>query len=231
MASVSKQEVLARIKQDGIVPILRTPTAEDALELAEALRQAGVHTLEIPLTVPGALDVIRELAVSFAPELAVGAGTVLRMEDAIAVQEAGARFIVTPVFDGAIIAFCRANGLGCFPGALTPTEIWTAWSAGADAVKVFPAACVGGPEYIKAVRAPLPQIDLMPTGGVTIQNAGRFIEAGAVALGVGGELVDVAAIRAGKGKLIRERAELFLELVREARSERERATPAAGTAA
>lgn len=216
----NKAEIVQRIAQDGIVPILRTPTAEDALELAEVLRGAGLRTLEITLTVPGALEAIKELAVSFSPDLLVGAGTVLNIEDAMKVHEAGARFVVMPVFDAAVIAFCRAHGLACFPGALTPTEIFTAWQAGADAVKVFPASAVGGAEYIRAVKAPLPDIQLLPTGGITIENAASFIKAGAFALGVGGDLTDVAALRTGKRALIAERAQLFMEVVREAHNER-----------
>jgi 2-dehydro-3-deoxyphosphogluconate aldolase / (4S)-4-hydroxy-2-oxoglutarate aldolase len=225
MSKAKKADVLGRIHEDGIIPILRTPTAEDALELAEVLRSAGIHSLEIPLTVPRAIDVIQELSVSFSPDLVIGAGTVITMEDAMAVHEAGASFIVMPVFDHSIIAYCRTNGLGCFPGALTPTEILTAWGAGADAVKVFPASAMGGPDYIKAIKAPLPQITLMPTGGVTVQNASKFIEAGAWALGVGGDLTDVQAIRSGKSNLIRERAELYLELVKEARQQRNLTPP------
>lgn len=217
---LNKTEVLDRITADGIVPILRTPTAEDALELAEVLRGAGLQTLEITLTVPGALDAIRELSVSFSPDLLVGAGSVLNIEQAMQVHDAGARFMVMPVFDAAVIAYCRANGLACFPGALTPTEIFTAWQAGADAVKVFPISAVGGADYVRAIKAPLPDIELMPTGGVTIENASTYIKQGAFALGVGGDLTDVAALRTGKRTLIAERAQLFLEVVREARSQR-----------
>jgi len=225
LSKTKKADVLGRIHEDGIIPILRTPTAEDALELAEVLRTAGVRSLEIPLTVPRAIDVIQELSVSFSPDLVVGAGTVITMDDVIAVHEAGASFIVMPVFDHSIIAYCRTNGLGCFPGGLTPTEILTAWTSGADAVKVFPVSAMGGAEYIKAVKAPLPQITLMPTGGITVQNAAKFIQAGAWALGVGGDLTDVEAIRSGKSNLIHERAELYLEIVREARTQRNLTTP------
>lgn len=220
MPAANKTEVLRRIHDDGLVPILRTPTSEDALELADVLREAGLQVLEIPLTVPGALEAIRELAVSFSPDLMVGAGSVLTMEQALAVHEAGARFMVMPVFDAAIIAYCRGNGLACFPGALTPTEIYMAWQAGADAVKVFPASAVGGPSYLKAVKAPLPDIELMPTGGVTLENAAAYIQAGAFALGVGGDLTDVAALRQGQRAQLAERARIYLERVREARVQR-----------
>lgn len=220
MRKPTKREIVERIGADGVVPILRTPTAEDALEMADVLRGAGMQSIEIPLTVPGAVEAIAELAVSFSPDLLVGAGSVLNIDQAMAVHEAGATFVVMPVFDAAVIAFCRANGLGCFPGALTANEIYTAWQAGADVVKVFPATAVGGPDYIKAIKAPLPQIELMPTGGVTIENAAAFIHAGAFALGVGGDLTDVVALRGGRRAVIAERANAFLEIVRTARTNR-----------
>lgn len=219
---MAKAETIERIYADGVVPILRTPTTEDALEMADVLRSAGMQCLEIPLTVPAALDAIRELTVSFAPDLLVGAGTVLTMDHAMAVQEAGGSFVVMPVFDGTIVAFCHAHGIACFPGALTPNEIFAAWQAGADVVKVFPASAVGGPDYIKAIKAPLPHIELMPTGGVTIDNAAAFIQAGAFALGVGGDLTDVVALRSGRRKVIAERAHAYVEVVREARANRKR---------
>jgi 2-dehydro-3-deoxyphosphogluconate aldolase / (4S)-4-hydroxy-2-oxoglutarate aldolase len=220
MGNPVKSETLARIHADGVVPILRTPTAQDALEMAEVLRAAGMQSIEIPLTVPGAIDAIRELAVSFSPDLLVGAGSVLNIDHAMAVHEAGATFMVMPVFDATVIAYCRSNGLACFPGALTSNEIFTAWQAGADVVKVFPASAVGGPDYIKAIKAPLPHIELMPTGGVTIENAAAFIQAGAFALGVGGDLTDVVALRTGRRQVIADRASVYLELVKEARETR-----------
>jgi 2-dehydro-3-deoxyphosphogluconate aldolase/(4S)-4-hydroxy-2-oxoglutarate aldolase len=216
-SAAKKAEVIARIRGDGLVPILRTQSAEDALELADVMREAGVRSLEIPLTVPGALDVIRELAVSFSPDLVVGAGTVLNIEHALGAHDAGARFIVTPIFDGSVIGFCRANGIACFPGALTPTEIYTAWNAGADAVKVFPASAVGGAEYLHAIKAPLPDIEVMPTGGVTIANAAAYILAGALALGVGGELTDMKPLREGRRSVAIDRVRLFLDLIKDAR--------------
>lgn len=217
---LAKNEILERIRADGVVPILRTPTAKDALEMAEALRQAGMRSIEIPLTVPGALEAIAELAGSWSPDLLVGAGSVLQIDQAMAVAKAGATFLVMPVFDAAVVAYCRANGLACFPGALTANEIYTAWRAGADVVKVFPASAVGGPQYIKAIKAPLPHIELMPTGGVTVENAADFIAAGAFALGVGGDLTDVAALRSGRREVIAARALAFLQTVREARAQR-----------
>ena len=217
---LAKNEILERIRADGVVPILRTPTANDALEMAEALRHAGMRSIEIPLTVPGALEAITELAGSWSPDLLVGAGSVLQIDQAMAVAKAGATFLVMPVFDAAVVAYCRANGLACFPGALTANEIYTAWRAGADVVKVFPASAVGGPQYIKAIKAPLPHIELMPTGGVTVENAADFIAAGAFALGVGGDLTDMTALRSGRRDVIAARASAFLQTVREARAQR-----------
>lgn len=221
----SKAHALAQIRQEGLVPILRTPTAEDALEIAELLRESGLSSVEVTLTVPGALDVIRELAVSFSPDLLVGAGSVLEIDQAIAAHEAGARFIVMPAFEASVIGYCRANGIACFPGALTPTEVVTAWRAGADAIKVFPVGAMGGASYIKALKEPLPQIPLMPTGGITLENVATFIHAGAYAVGVGGDLSDVKALREGRRHVIVERARLYKEVTREARNQASR-TPA-----
>ena len=214
----SKAEVLQRIFASGVIPILRTPTGDDARQVADVLQQAGMDIVEIPLTVPGALDVIRELS-SASSDLIVGAGTVLNIDDVRQVHQAGACFVVTPIFDAAVVGYCREHGLACFAGALTPTEIFTAWQAGADVVKVFPASAVGGPEYLKAVKAPLVDVKLMPTGGVTIENAAAFIAAGAFALGVGGELADTAALRAGQTELIAQRARELLAVVKQARSQ------------
>lgn len=213
----SKAQALAHIREEAIIPVLRTPTAEDALEMTDVLREAGIQTVEITLSVPGALEVIRELSVSFSPDLLVGAGTIIKIDEAIAAHEAGARFIVMPVFDGTVISYCRANGLACFPAGLTPTEVLTAWNAGADAVKIFPVSAMGGASYIKALKGPLPQIAMVPTGGISLENVASFIEAGAYAVGVGGDLTDVQALREGRRHVIAERAQLYKQLARQAR--------------
>ncbi|MCG6920773.1 MAG: bifunctional 4-hydroxy-2-oxoglutarate aldolase/2-dehydro-3-deoxy-phosphogluconate aldolase, partial [Acidobacteria bacterium] len=165
---------------------------------------------------PGAVELIREVA-SRATDALVGAGTVLDPETATRCIDAGARFVVSPALNLDTVATCREAGIAVIPGALSPTEVVTAWKAGADLVKVFPAGAVGGPSYIKALKAPLPQIDLVPTGGVNLQTAGDFIRAGASALGVGGDLVDLAALRRGEASVLTERARKFVEAVREAR--------------
>lgn len=223
-----KAEALEAISRDGVIPILRTPTAGDALEIAKLLLQGGLASIEIPLTVPGALDAIAELVRGSSAGLhrcIAGAGTVLTMDQAHLAHLAGARFIVMPMFEPSIVAFCRTHDLACFPGALTPTEIVSAWTAGADAVKVFPISSMGGANYIKELKAPLPHIEVMPTGGVTVENAGAFISAGAFAVGVGAGLADVNALRTGNPQLISERAHALLDVVREARARRPQAPP------
>jgi 2-dehydro-3-deoxyphosphogluconate aldolase/(4S)-4-hydroxy-2-oxoglutarate aldolase len=214
---MEKAEVLKRIRQVGLIPILRTPSADDALNMAETLQAAQLSNLEIPLTVPGAVEVIGELVTRFGANMLIGAGTVLDARAAEACVQAGATFIVSPGYDLETIAYCRKAGVAIFPGALTPTEIIAAWKAGADMVKVFPASACGGASYIKAIKAPLPQIEMVPTGGVSVDTAAAFIQAGAAALGVGGDLVDLKALREGRGHVIAERARLYIEVVRQAR--------------
>ena len=214
---MNKEGVVEHIKRLGLIPILRTSSADDALTIAEILHGAGLTVLEIPLTVPGAVEVIAELARRWRGEVLVGAGTVLDRKSASACIAAGATFVISPSLELEVIAACNEAAVAALPGALTPTEIVGAWRAGADMVKVFPASAAGGPSYIKAVKAPLPQIALCPTGGVSLQNAAAFIEAGAAALGVGSDLVDLPALREGHGHVIAERARLYLEIVAEAR--------------
>jgi 2-dehydro-3-deoxyphosphogluconate aldolase/(4S)-4-hydroxy-2-oxoglutarate aldolase len=212
-----RADVLSRIRDVGLVPILRTPSAEDARRMADTLAEAEVTNLEIPLTVPDALQVIREIAGRHGGRVLVGAGTVLDAAGAEACVAAGATFIISPGFDAGTVAACRRLGVAVFPGALTPTEIITAWRAGADMVKVFPASAVGGAAYVKAVKAPLPDIEMIPTGGVSVDTAAAFIQAGAAALGVGGDLVDVEALRQRRAAAIAERAQRYIRIVREAR--------------
>jgi 2-dehydro-3-deoxyphosphogluconate aldolase/(4S)-4-hydroxy-2-oxoglutarate aldolase len=213
-----KSEVLARIREVGLVPVVRAQSAEQAVQAVEAIRAGGVPILEITITVPGAVSVIEELAGRFADDVLVGAGTVLDAETARTCILAGAAFVVSPAVDGRTIECCRRHGVAVLPGALTPTEVLGAWTAGADMVKVFPAGNLGGPSYIKALKAPLPQVELVPTGGVSLDNAAAFIRAGAAALGVGADLVDLSALRAGQAATITERARRFMEAVRAARA-------------
>ena len=208
-----KSEVMAKIREVGLVPVLRADSEEEALAIAYALEAGGVTVLEVTMTVPGALDAIRRLANEAGDRILVGAGTVLDPETARACMLAGAQFIVSPALNLKTIELCRRYDVAVFPGALTPTEIVTAWEAGADAVKVFPCSAVGGAKYLKAIKAPLPQIELIPTGGVSLATAAEFLEAGAIALGVGGDLVDNNAIRAGRPEVITGHARQYLEIV------------------
>ena len=213
---MDKAQVLERIRSTGLIPVIRARTADEAAQAVDAIQAGGVSVLEITMTVPGAVEVIREVAARGGDAL-VGAGTVLDPEAARSCIDAGARFIVSPSFNPDTIAACREAGVAVLPGALTPTEVLAAWRAGADLVKVFPAGAVGGPSYIKALKAPLPQIDLVPTGGVNLKTAGDFIRAGAAALGVGADLVDLAALRRGEPQVLTERAREFVRIVQEAR--------------
>jgi len=215
---MTKSEVVRQIRETGVIPVVRANTADEAMRAIDAIREGGIAILEITMTVPGAVKVIEEVAARYGNEALVGAGTVLDPETAKACISAGARFVVSPSLNLETIAFCRAQDVVIMPGALTPTEVVQAWTAGADFVKVFPAGAVGGASYIKALKAPLPQIELVPTGGVSLKTAADFIRAGAAAVGVGADLVDVKAIREGQASLITERAKQFVEIVREARA-------------
>jgi 2-dehydro-3-deoxyphosphogluconate aldolase/(4S)-4-hydroxy-2-oxoglutarate aldolase len=214
---MSKTETIKRIRETGVIPVVRATSADEAMRAIDAIREGGIPVLEITMTVPGAVKLIEELAKRYANDALVGAGTVLDPETATACIESGAKFVVSPALNLETIACCRRLDVAVMPGALTPTEVIQAWNAGADFVKVFPAGAVGGPSYLKSLKAPLPQIELVPTGGVSLKTATDFIRAGAAALGVGADLVDIKAIREGHAALITERAKQFIEIVREAR--------------
>lgn len=217
---MEKSEVIGRIKEIGIVPVVRAGSADEALRAIGAILEGGISVLEITMTVPGAVRVIEEVSTRCGSDAVVGAGTVLDAETARACIMAGAQFVVSPALDIATINCCRRYGVAVLPGALTPTEVVRAWEAGADFVKVFPAGALGGAGYIKSLKAPLPQIELVPTGGVSLKTAADFIRAGAGALGVGADLVDTAALREGRADILTERARRFVEIVREARAAR-----------
>ena len=202
---------------EGLLPVIRASSAREAIDVAEAIKEGGVSFLEITMTVQGAIDVIKELTQKYRDEIVMGAGTILDPETGRAALLAGAQFIVSPALNLDLIQLAHRYSAVVIPGAMTPTEILTAWNAGADMVKVFPAAQLGGPEFLKAIRGPLPQILLVPTGGVNLQNAGAFIKAGATALGVGGELVDKKAVKEKKFNVITENARAFLKVIKEAR--------------
>jgi 2-dehydro-3-deoxyphosphogluconate aldolase / (4S)-4-hydroxy-2-oxoglutarate aldolase len=215
---MSRQAVLDRIREVGIVPVVRAESADEAGRAIAAIMAGGVPVLEITMTVPNAVRLIEDLAGRFGGQAVVGAGTVLDPETARACILAGAQFVVSPSTNVATIACCRRYGVPVMPGALTPTEVVAAWEAGADMVKVFPCSALGGASYIKALKAPLPQIELIPTGGVNLQTAADFIKAGSSALGVGADLVDLKALREGQDAVLTERARKLVEIVRTARA-------------
>lgn len=219
---MNKSDVISRILETGLIPVVRAESSDIAMRAIDAIKEGGISVLEITMTVPGAIRVIEEVARRFGEDAIVGAGTVLDSETARACILAGAQFIVSPALDLDTISCCRRYSIPVMPGAMTPSEVVTAWKAGADFVKVFPANAVGGASYIKALKAPLPQIQLVPTGGVSLKTAADFIKAGAAALGVGADLVDTAALRAGEDKVITERARQFIEIVKSAREESNR---------
>jgi 2-dehydro-3-deoxyphosphogluconate aldolase/(4S)-4-hydroxy-2-oxoglutarate aldolase len=214
---LNKQQVRSRIEQIGIIPVVRASSPREACVAAEAVHKGGIPIVEITMTVPGAIEVIRELAKSCGEEVLIGAGTVLNAEDARRCLEAGAQFLVSPGFNRATVEFAVRELKLIIAGALTPTEIIEAWSAGSELVKVFPCGQVGGAKYIKALKGPLPQVPLVPTGGVNLSTAAEFIEAGAAALGVGSELVQPEALKSNKPEVIVETARKFLEIASTAR--------------
>jgi 2-dehydro-3-deoxyphosphogluconate aldolase/(4S)-4-hydroxy-2-oxoglutarate aldolase len=208
---MEKSKVIGKIHEIGILPVLRADSVEQAIDLAEAIEAGGVNSMEVTMTVPGALEVIRTLAAQ--PGLLVGAGSVLDPETARLCILAGAQFVVSPVMKVQTIEMCHRYGIAVFSGALTPTEVITAWEAGSDAVKVFPCSAVGGASYLKALRAPMPQLQLIPTGGVSLSTAESFLKAGAFALGVGGDLVNSDAATEAEFNAMTENAKNYLAIV------------------
>src|SRR5579875_3827175 len=209
--------ILAHIKQLAVVPIVRTPDQASALAAVEAVLAGGIDCVEITMTVANALKAIEAVADRYGDRILLGAGTVLDPETARACILAGAQFIVTPALNARTIEMAKRYGRPVFPGGLTPTEVLTAWESGADAVKVFPCNAVGGPKYIKALKAPFPQIELFPTGGVNLETLPAFLAAGAMAVGAGGELVDAKLVTEKKFDLIAERARQFRQAASGAR--------------
>jgi 2-dehydro-3-deoxyphosphogluconate aldolase/(4S)-4-hydroxy-2-oxoglutarate aldolase len=215
---MEKRGIFDKMVSERLIPIIRVASPSEAIDVADAIKEGGVTLIEITMSVQGAIDVIKELTEKYRDEIIMGAGTVLDAETGRAALLAGAQFIVSPTLDLDLIQLAHRYSAVVIPGAMTPTEILTAWNAGADMVKVFPAAQLGGPGYIKALRGPLPQILLVPTGGVNLQNAAAFIQAGATAIAVGGELVDKRAVAEKRFSVITENARAFLKTIREART-------------
>ena len=211
-----KDAALTRIVNSGVVAVVRAPSGEMLVDVAQALFRGGLDAIEITFTVPGAHRVLEQVADRLGGKILLGAGTVLDPETARAALLAGAEFIVAPTVHLGVIELCRRYDKVVVPGALTPTEVLTAWQAGADIVKVFPSDFTG-PGYLKALRGPLPQVRLMPTGGVNLQTAADFLRAGASALGVGGALVESKAVAAGDMARIESLARQFAEIVKKMR--------------
>lgn len=214
---MQRDQALELIRRTGVIAILRAERTDRLLQAAEAIRAGGVQAIEVSLTTPGALEVITEATRRAGDDLLFGAGTVLDAETARAAILAGAQFVVAPTLDPATIALCRRYSIPAIPGAYTPTEVLAAWQAGADLVKVFPAS-VGGPDWIRALKGPLPQVQLVPVGGVTLSNAGAFIRAGAAALGVGSALAAPRLIEQGDFATLTARAQAFADAIAEARA-------------
>ena len=213
---MSKETQLRQVLDCGIVAVVRSPDSRQLVEVARALADGGVSVVEITMTVPGALDVVRAVRQALGDRILLGAGTILDPETARAALLAGAEYIVAPTVNLDVIRLCRRYDKLVMPGAFTPTEILTAWEAGADIVKVFPAEVLG-PAFFKALRGPLPQVRLMPTGGVDLTTAAAFLQAGACCLGVGGQLIEPKAVAAGNFDRIRDLARQYAAVVRQAR--------------
>ena len=214
---MTREQVRARVLGVGIVPVVRATSAKQAISAAVAVAAGGITIVEVTMTVPGALDAISQLIKTLGSEVIVGAGTVLDAQAARQCFDAGAEFLVSPGLDLGTVKAAQDAGKLIMAGALTPTEIITAWKAGADFVKVFPASAVGGAAYVKALQGPLPQVPLVPTGGVNLNTAADFLRAGASALGVGGELVLAAALKSGDTAQITALARQYLEIVKQVR--------------
>jgi 2-dehydro-3-deoxyphosphogluconate aldolase / (4S)-4-hydroxy-2-oxoglutarate aldolase len=215
---MSKQHVLENVERVGLVPVVRASNAELAARAVEAMLAGGVSIFEITMTVPDAVRLIGALCDRYAGRAVVGAGTVLTVDQARACIDAGAQFVVSPGLDVPTVEYCRSRDVAVMPGSLTPTEVITAWKAGADMVKIFPCSALGGAKYLKALKAPLPDVKLLPTGGVSLTTLHEYVAAGASALGVGAELVDIAAVKAGQDASLTERARQFVEAVGKARA-------------
>ncbi|MDA0839221.1 MAG: bifunctional 4-hydroxy-2-oxoglutarate aldolase/2-dehydro-3-deoxy-phosphogluconate aldolase [Planctomycetota bacterium] len=210
--SKKKDEIVSRIKELGIVAVVRTETAEQVKGVVKALLEGGVTAIEITFTVPNAVEMIRQTRNEYGNKILLGAGTVTTPSDAAAAIGAGAEYVISPNTNREIIMLCNAFDIAVMPGAMTPTEVVSAWQAGADVIKIFPAEILG-PRYIKLLKAPLPNVPLMPTGGVSPANVGEWLAAGSVAVGVGSALVDKQALATGNFGIITERAREFISAI------------------
>jgi 2-dehydro-3-deoxyphosphogluconate aldolase/(4S)-4-hydroxy-2-oxoglutarate aldolase len=214
--SETTAQILERVV---LIPVLRARNARQAHAVVQAMLAGGVAVVEVTMTVPGAVDLLKELKREYEGRLLLGSGTVTTADQAQATIEAGAEFVVSPSFHPAVIAATKAHGKLSIPGALTPTEVITAWDAGADYVKIFPCSAMGGASYLSSLLAPFPHLKLIPTGGITHHNATSFLEAGAKAIGVGGDLVSLAAIDEGRPEVITDAARAYLKVIAEFRAQ------------
>lgn len=212
------QAIQETIERVGLVPVLRAKSLSQARAVAEAMIAGGLTVVEVTMTVPGAVDLLKELKKQYGSKLLLGSGTVTTADQCQATIDAGAEFVLSPSLHLEVIETTKKNGKVSCPGVLTPTEAITAWNAGADYVKVFPCSAVGGASYLKALLAPFPQLKIIPTGGVTLQTAESFIKAGAKALGVGSDLVNLAAVDEGHPEKISETARAYLQIIATARA-------------
>ena len=210
----TKEKAMKLIYDTALIPIIRVESADIAFKVADAFLQGGVSIIEVTMSVPGAIEVVKQLVEKFGDKVLIGSGTVIDGKMAEEVIKAGSEFIVSPNYSRNLIETAIKHGKPIIPGALTPTEIFDAYTMGADAVKVFPCGMVGGAAYLKAIRGPLPHIPLVPTGGVELDTAGPMLEAGAYALGVGGAITDNKAIKEGRYEVITENVRKFLEIVK-----------------
>jgi 2-dehydro-3-deoxyphosphogluconate aldolase / (4S)-4-hydroxy-2-oxoglutarate aldolase len=215
---MTKAEVRDKIARIGIIPVIRAASPELAIAAARAVSGGGIPIVEITMTVPGAVDVIRKLTASLPGDVLIGAGTVLDSETALECLEAGAQFLVSPAIDAGAVNLARSRGILMMAGALTPNEVVAAWKCGSDFVKIFPCGNMGGPGYIKALKSALPRIPMVPTGGVNLSNVARFLEAGAAAVGVGGELISASACASGQFTAIAELARQYVAAIQNARA-------------
>jgi len=212
------EEVKRQLEAAGIIPVLRARSAKEAIGVVEAMVAGGITVMEVTMTVPGAIDVLRELKRIYGNKLLLGSGTVTDRKECADTIEAGAEFVVSPSLHMDVIQETKARDKVSLPGALTPTEVITAWQAGADFVKVFPCSAMGGASYLKSLKAPFPFLRLVPTGGVTLETAASFLAAGASALGVGADLVNLSALAEGKPEVITIAARAYLDIIARTRA-------------
>lgn len=223
---MTKEQVRQKILEIGIVPVVRASSGQQATQAAEAVCAGGIPIVELTMTVPGAVEVIAQLVKSIGKDVLIGAGTVLDAETAQRCLDAGAQFLVSPGTDVPTIQLAKQKDILIMAGALTPTEVITAWKSGSDFVKIFPCGTVGGAKYIKALKAPLPQVPMVPTGGVNLETAAEFLRAGASALGIGGELISASALKSGNLKAITDSAKQYVAIVKKTRQEMAEPVPA-----